>query len=87
MAKSGLHPEYRKVVFKELTTGFELVTGSTLTSDETTKVDGVEYPLIYIEISSKSHPFYTGEKRILKTGAVDRFQARMDKMKKMNEGK
>ena len=51
------------------------------------EIDGETLPLIYIEISSASHPFYTGEKRIMKTGAVDKFQARMKKHEEMNKKK
>lgn len=81
--KKDIHPNYRKVCFKELSSGFTLITGSTIETEETVEIEGKEYPLVYVEISSASHPFYTGEKRIMKTGAIDRFQARMDKMKAM----
>ena len=77
--KKDTHPQYRQVCFKEFSTGYTLISGSTLESKETIDVEGQTYPLIYIEISSASHPFYTGEKRILRTGAVDRFNARMAK--------
>jgi large subunit ribosomal protein L31 len=80
--KKDIHPQYRQVCFKEFSTGYTLIAGSTLDSKETIDVDGKTYPLVYIEISSASHPFYTGEKRILRTGAVDRFNARMAKAKK-----
>jgi large subunit ribosomal protein L31 len=80
--KKDIHPQYRQVCFKEFSTGYTLIAGSTLESKETIDVEGETYPLIYIEISSASHPFYTGEKRILRTGAVDRFNARMAKAKK-----
>lgn len=80
--KKDIHPQYRQVCFKEFSTGYTLIAGSTLDAKETIDVDGQTYPLIYIEISSASHPFYTGEKRILRTGAVDRFNARMAKAKK-----
>jgi len=79
--KKDIHPQYRQVCFKEFSTGYTLIAGSTLDSKETIDVDGETYPLIYIEISSASHPFYTGEKRILRTGAVDRFNARNAKAK------
>lgn len=80
--KKEIHPQYRLVCFKEFSTGYTLISWSTLDSRETVEIDGQTYPLIYIEISSASHPFYTGEKRILRTGAVDRFNARMAKSKK-----
>jgi len=85
MPKKDIHPEYRLVCFKELSTGYTLVTGSTLTSEQTIDVEGETLPLIYIEISSASHPFYTGEKRIMKTGAVDKFQARMKKHEELSK--
>jgi len=85
--KKDIHPDYRKVCFKELSSGFTLITGSTVHTEETIDVDGETYPLVYVEISSASHPFYTGEKRIMKTGAIDRFQARIDKMKELEDKK
>lgn len=80
--KKEIHPDYRQVCFKEFSTGYTLITGSTLGSKETVDVDGQTYPLIYIEVSSASHPFYTGEKRVLRTGAIDRFNARAAKANK-----
>ena len=85
--KKDIHPNYRKVCFKELSSGYTLLTGSTVDTEETIEIDGKTYPLVYIEISSASHPFYTGEKRIMKTGAIDRFQARMEKMKALENNK
>ena len=80
--KKDIHPEYRQVCFKEFSTEYTLITGSTLSAKETIEIDGKTYPLIYIEVSSASHPFYTGEKRVLRTGAIDRFNARAAKSKK-----
>lgn len=80
--KKDIHPTSRKVCFKEFSTGYTLIAESTLNPSETVEVDGVSYPLVYIEISSASHPHYTGEKRIVRTGAVDRFNARMAKTEK-----
>ena len=58
--KAGIHPEYRDVVFQDVTSDFKILTRSTLSSKETTKwEDGNEYPLIKVEVSSSSHPFYT----------------------------
>lgn len=77
--KSNLHPaSYRPVVFKDDTADFAFLTQSTATSDETIKwEDGNEYPLVKIHISSASHPFFTGEEKIIDTeGRVDRFKAR-----------
>ena len=77
--KKDIHPQHRKVCFKELSTGFTLITGSTVESDQTIEVDGETYPLVYVEISSASHPFYTGEKKLMKAGALDRWAAREKK--------
>ncbi len=77
--KKGLHPDnYRLVVFQDLNNGFTLLTRSTVASDETIKYeDGNEYPLVKIHISSASHPFFTGEERIVDIeGRVDKFKAR-----------
>ncbi|MBR3215809.1 MAG: type B 50S ribosomal protein L31, partial [Exiguobacterium sp.] len=62
--KQGIHPEYRKVVFMDSTTEFKFITGSTRYSNETiTMEDGNEYPLIRVDVSSDSHPFYTGRQK------------------------
>lgn len=77
--KSNLHPaSYRPVVFKDDAADFAFLTQSTAASDETIKwEDGNEYPLVKIHISSASHPFFTGEEKIIDTeGRVDRFKAR-----------
>ncbi|MDR1300316.1 MAG: type B 50S ribosomal protein L31 [Candidatus Nomurabacteria bacterium] len=77
--KKDLHPEYHYVVFQDEAAGFVFLTKSTATSTETIKwEDGQEYPLIKVHISSASHPFFTGEEKIIDTeGRVDRFAARM----------
>ncbi|HOV96647.1 MAG TPA: type B 50S ribosomal protein L31 [Thermomonas sp.] len=79
--KAGIHPEYRDVVFQDVTSDFKILTRSTLSSKETTKwEDGNEYPLIKVEVSSSSHPFYTGQNKIMDTsGRVDRFRKRYQK--------
>lgn len=75
--KAGIHPEYRAVVFQDVTTDFQILTRSTLSSKETVKIDGAEYPLIKVDISSASHPFYTGKHKIMDTsGRVDKFRKR-----------
>jgi large subunit ribosomal protein L31 len=77
--KKDLHPDnYRLVVFEDLNNGFRFITRSTAAADETTKWDdGNEYPLIKVHITSASHPFFTGEERILDIeGRVDKFKAR-----------
>lgn len=77
--KSDLHPtNYRLVVFEDLNNGTRILTRSTVASEETTKwQDGNEYPLVKVHITSTSHPFFTGEERILDIeGRVDKFKAR-----------
>ncbi|GHE30065.1 type B 50S ribosomal protein L31 [Vulcaniibacterium thermophilum] len=79
--KAGIHPDYREVVFQDVTTDFAFLTRSTLNSKESIKwTDGKEYPLIKVEISSASHPFYTGQHKIVDTtGRVDKFRKRYAK--------
>ena len=79
--KAGIHPEYREVVFQDVTSDFKILTRSTLSSKETVKwEDGNEYPLIKVEVSSSSHPFYTGQNKVMDTsGRVDRFRKRYQK--------
>lgn len=77
--KKDLHPSnYRFVVFQDENAKFSFLTRSTATSNETVKwEDGNEYPLIKVHISSASHPFYTGEQKVLDIeGRVDKFEAR-----------
>ena len=73
--KQGIHPEYRPVVFRDTTTGFKFITGSTKSTSETVVwEDGNEYPLLRVEITSDSHPFYTGRQKFTQAdGRVDRF--------------
>lgn len=75
--KQGIHPEYRDVVFHDLSNGFQFVTRSTIQTREKTKIDGKEYPLVKLEVTSESHPFYTGTQKIVDTaGRVDKFRQR-----------
>lgn len=85
--KKDLHPEYQYVVFQDEAANFSFLTKSTATSTETIKwEDNKEYPLIKIHISSASHPFFTGEEKIIDTeGRVDRFKARQMAAKKHRE--
>jgi large subunit ribosomal protein L31 len=85
--KEGIHPVSRKVAFVEQAIGYVLIVNSTIKTTGTYTYEGVEYPSVFIEISSKSHPHYTGEKRILKTGAVDKFYARQKKMEEIQNAK
>jgi large subunit ribosomal protein L31 len=76
--KPGIHPEYRPVVFRDRAADYAFLTRSTATSDKTIAwEDGNTYPVIDVEISSASHPFYTGTQRVLDTaGRVERFERR-----------
>ena len=79
--KADIHPDYRDVVFQDVTSDFKILTRSTLSSKETVKwEDGNEYPLIKIEVSSASHPFYTGQNKLMDpSGRVDKFRKRYAK--------
>ena len=86
--KSSIHPQdYRLVVFSDEQAGFAFLTRSTAQSTETIKWrDGQTYPLVKVHISSKSHPFFTGEEKIIDTeGRVDRFKARQAAAKARRE--
>lgn len=76
--KKDLHPtNYRPVVFQDLNNDQTYITKSTVATDDTIKIDGVEYPLVKVHISSSTHPFFTGEERVLDMeGRVDKFKAR-----------
>ena len=80
--KKGIHPEnYRLVAFRDMSNGNTFVTRSTAKTKETVKLDdGIEYPLIKIEISNTSHPFYTGKMKFVDTaGRVDKFYSKYKK--------
>ena len=79
--KADIHPEYREVIFQDLSSDFAFLTRSTIKSKETIKwEDGNEYPLVKVEVSSASHPFYTGKHKLMDTGGrVDRFKRRYNK--------
>jgi len=79
--KAGIHPEYKEVVFQDMSSDFAILTRSTIESNETIKwEDGKEYPLVKVEVSSASHPFYTGKHKVLDSGGrVDRFKKRYSK--------
>lgn len=82
--KKGIHPEsYRFVVFKDMSNGQSFLSRSSAYSKETVKwEDGNEYPLIKLEISSTSHPFFTGQKVLVDTaGRIDKFKKRYEKKK------
>lgn len=78
--KKNLHPDYRQVVFRDRSGGLTFRTGSTLTSTQTVEFEGATYPVIDVDISSASHPFWSGRERIVDTeGRVERFRRRYGK--------
>ena len=79
--KSGIHPKYKEVVFQDVGSDFAFLTRSTIESKESIKwEDGKEYPLVKVEVSSASHPFYTGKHKVLDSGGrVDKFKKRYGK--------
>jgi large subunit ribosomal protein L31 len=76
--REGIHPEYREVVFRDAASGQSFKTRSTMSSSQTVEwEDGKTYPLVVVDISSASHPFWTGNQRVLDTaGRVERFRQR-----------
>lgn len=81
--KADIHPNYRSVVFYDTSSEFKFLTKSTIETSETiTWEDGNDYPLYKVEVSSESHPFYTGKKMMLDTaGRVEKFNRRYAKKK------
>lgn len=79
--KKGIHPSYRPVVFKDVSVDYAFLTRSTVdTKDTIVWEDGKEYPLVKLEISSQSHPFFTGKQKILDSaGRVERFNKKYGK--------
>ncbi len=82
--KPGIHPDYRYVVFQDTSSGDKFLTKSTIDTNETvTWTDGNEYPLAKVEISAFTHPFFTGQMKIVDTaGRVERFERRYGKRRK-----
>ncbi len=77
--KKDVHPEYRKVVFRDASSDFILLTSSTVKTTETYVLDGVTYPSYLVDITSASHPFFTGKQRIMDTaGRIDRFKKKFN---------
>ena len=88
--KKDIHPQdYRLVVFHDTSSDFKILTRSTTATSEKIKwEDGNEYPLIKVHVSSASHPFYTGEEKVLDIeGRVDKFKSRAEAAKKAKEAK
>ncbi len=79
--KKGIHPDtYRMVAFKDMSNEHTFLTKSTVQTKETIEIEGVEYPLVKLEISNTSHPFYTGKSKLVDTaGRVDKFNTRYRK--------
>lgn len=79
--KEGIHPEYRDVVFQDTSSGFKFITRSTMSSGETIKwEDGKDYPVIKVEVTSASHPFFTGKKMMVDTaGRIEKFNKKYKK--------
>ena len=82
--RKGIHPEnYRLVAFKDMSNDDVFLTKSTAVTNETIVVEGVEYPLVKLEISRSSHPFYTGKAKLVDTaGRIDKFKNKYAKFKK-----
>jgi large subunit ribosomal protein L31 len=79
--KAGIHPDYREVVFHDLSCDFKFVTRSTVQTRDTIEMDGKTYPLVKIEVSAESHPFYTGKHKIVDTaGRVEKFRQKFGKL-------
>ena len=81
--QDAIHPVYREVVVKDISSDFAFVTRSTIVTKDTIQwTDGKEYPLLKVEISSASHPFFTGTQKLLDTeGRVERFMKKYQKKK------
>ena len=86
--KSNIHPEnYRLVAFKDMSNNDVFITKSTAPSKEKIKVDGVEYPLVKLEISRTSHPYYTGKSNLVDTaGRIDKFKTKYGKNQSQSKG-
>lgn len=84
--KSDIHPAVYDVVYVDLSSGAQFIAQSTSKSDETMEIDGKTYYVMKVEISSDTHPFYTGKQTLVDTaGRVDKFRAKMEKAKKAQE--
>ncbi|MBI2592398.1 type B 50S ribosomal protein L31 [Candidatus Saccharibacteria bacterium] len=87
--KNNIHPKnYRAVVFQDSNDNATILTRSTVATEETITLDGIEYPLVKVHISSSSHPYFTGEERIVDIeGRVDKFKARAEAAQKAKAAK
>lgn len=85
--KPDIHPKYQEVCFFDVSADFKLITRSTASSNETIEVDGKEYPLIKVPISSASHPFFTGKSMFVdSTGRVEKFQKKFANWRDRRKG-
>lgn len=79
--KADTHPDYREVLFHDVSCDFKFITRSTIQTKETATHEGKEYPLVKIEVSSESHPFFTGQHKIVDTaGRVEKFRQKFGKV-------
>jgi large subunit ribosomal protein L31 len=79
--KEGIHPNYREVVFQDMSNDFKFITRSTIQTKETISFEGKEYPLVKLEVTAESHPFYTGKHKIVDTaGRVEKFRQKFGKV-------
>ena len=81
----GIHPESHEILFVDRSANFVSKTRSTLQPKDTYEYEGKEYPVMFVETSSASHPFYTGQKVLLKTSSIDKFYARQKKTENLSK--
>ncbi|MGY1771572.1 type B 50S ribosomal protein L31 [Blastococcus sp. SYSU D00813] len=85
--RSGIHPEYRTVVFRDAASGATYRTRSTVPTNRTIEIDGEVLPLVVVDISAASHPLWTGSRRVLDTaGRVERFEQRYGRRSRPGSG-
>lgn len=79
--REGIHPNYREVLFHDVSNDFKFITRSTIHTKETAEFEGNTYPLVKIEVSAESHPFFTGKHKIVDTaGRVEKFRQKFGKV-------
>ena len=84
--KSGIHPTVYDVVYVDSTSGAKFISTSTKKTEETMTIDGKEYFVVKVELSSDTHPFYTGKQMLLDTaGRIDKFKAKLEKTKALQQ--
>lgn len=86
--KTGIHPQLNAVIFRDASAKKDFIMYSPLTSEEVEKINGVDHYVVRVDVSSASHPFYTGKQNLLDTsGRVDKFKAKMEKAQKLQAQK